>query len=520
MNIDNLVGKGYFPEELTPAFTPNDLVPLLPAILPLLDTYDPLTKRDKFDSKCCTFSIPKPGGYRRTISVPNPLHQIRLSHTIVSNWGAITALANTSGISGSKLIPGGPRALEKPSFEGFIEQRINRSVGRRYLLKIDISRFYNSIYTHSIPWALHSKSVSKGERRRNMLFGNQLDEDCRKTMDGQTIGIPVGPDTSRVISELILAAIDQKITDQLPPFSGIRIIDDYYLYLDNLGDVEIARGQIHKIMAEFELELNPSKDIIHKVPEIMESKWYADLKMIRFSRSPAAQRKQLISFFDLAITYAKDHPDDAVMSYAISKIRNLEVHYTNFKLLQSLMLNAMLLESKVISILSEVFGIYRSLGFPLEADSIKHALQEFIKFHLDLGNEYEVFWAMWTMKTLRLKVDKTVAEKLAQSDNPIIILTYLHLRHSKLITRRVDVSAWEAMLNEANLYNEYWLVAYEAKVRGWLTSPDNYIDTDDFFKVLADNKVRFYHPNAGRILSSVTIGSPSMMAPESAHDLL
>ena len=41
------------------------------------------------------------------------------------------------------------------------------------------------------------------------MFGNAIDFFfVRQGQDGQTIGIPVGPDTSRIISELILKLID------------------------------------------------------------------------------------------------------------------------------------------------------------------------------------------------------------------------------------------------------------------------------------------------------------------------
>lgn len=519
MTVEKLVGIGYFPEELIPPFTPKDLVALLPQILTKLGDYDPIPIRHQVRSRCVHFSIPKAGGYRRGISIPNPIHHIRISNTIVENWADIITLTNASELSGSKLRIGGKRALLKPGFDGFIDKRISRSVGSKYVLKVDISRFYNSIYTHSIPWAIHTKPVAKAERRRAMLFGNALDEDCRKMMDGQTIGIPVGPDTSRIISEIILAAIDEKLTLQLPTFKGVRIIDDYYLYFDNMADVEVARGLVHKILAEFELELNPSKDTIQKIPEVMESKWYADLKMFRFSNFPLLQKKQLISFFDLAIGHAMDYPDDAVLSYAISKVRNQAIHEDNFDILQSLMLNSLQLEPKVISILSEVFAVYLRAHYTLNTESIKHALQGFISFHLDLGNEFEVFWALWTMKILKLKVDKVVAQKIAQSTNDIIILLYLHMRHSRLITRTVDVSSWESLLTKDNLYSEHWLVAYEAKVRGWLPSVDNYIEDDEFFKFLSDNDVRFYHTLNVTSAARITVNRPSLMEQENAYEL-
>lgn len=164
MNIEKLIVSGYFPEELLPVFTAEDLKKVISDVLLVIDTLDPIARNKKPKlSHCLPFSIPKAGGYRRSLSIPNPLHYIRISQTIADNWPLIINHTEKSTISVSRLTPGTTRAIAKPNFEEFINGRIIQSVGNRFLLKIDISRFYKSIYTHSIPWALHTKAVSKGK---------------------------------------------------------------------------------------------------------------------------------------------------------------------------------------------------------------------------------------------------------------------------------------------------------------------------------------------------------------------
>lgn len=57
------------------------------------------------------------------------------------------------------------------------------------IVRTDINQFYGSIYTHSIPWALHGKATAKANRSPALL-GNALDECVRNAQDGQTIGVP------------------------------------------------------------------------------------------------------------------------------------------------------------------------------------------------------------------------------------------------------------------------------------------------------------------------------------------
>ena len=82
------------------------------------------------------------------------------------------------------------------------------------MLTTDLSRFFPTIYTHSVPWAFHSKSVAKKNKNPTLkYFGNLLDLALRQAQDGQTIGIPIGPDTSHMIAEAI--AICQILAPQL-----------------------------------------------------------------------------------------------------------------------------------------------------------------------------------------------------------------------------------------------------------------------------------------------------------------
>ena len=72
MHTTDLLSKGYFPEELPPPFTTEDLPGVWPAIDPILDTLDPLSKKKKkVLSKIITFSVPKVKAYRRNLGIPN-----------------------------------------------------------------------------------------------------------------------------------------------------------------------------------------------------------------------------------------------------------------------------------------------------------------------------------------------------------------------------------------------------------------------------------------------------------------
>lgn len=76
-----------------------------------------------------------------------------------------------------------------------IEQKsINLSLDYRYVLQTDITDCYSSIYTHSIPWSIHTKEEAKKKKNRtnNSLVGIAIDNHIQDMSYGQTNGIPQG----------------------------------------------------------------------------------------------------------------------------------------------------------------------------------------------------------------------------------------------------------------------------------------------------------------------------------------
>lgn len=517
MQLADLLVKGYFPEELLPPFTTEDLSSVLTKVLPDLDELDPISgNKKRVITKSIAYSIPKIKGYRRNLGIPHPLHYIRLASTIVDKWGDILTHCNQSSITLSPITikATSARSILKPSFKNTVREKIIRSTGYRYLLKVDIAKFYSSIYTHSIPWALHTKDVAKQHRKRKTHFGNALDEDSRKLQDGQTVGLPIGPDTSRIISEIILVAIDKEMKSRLGYLQGVRVVDDYHLYFKTHGDLEKGRAVIHKALKDYELELNQNKELLLELPEVIENEWFSEIREFKFRNRWNYQRTDIITFFDVVITYAKKFPDELVLTYAMSKLRFTVFNVKNWKILQSLMLNALLIEPKILPYVAQNLIGYYKKGFNINETAIKDALEQFIIYHSDLSNDFEISWALWILKSLKIEISEEIGKVLSKNENPVVIMTILDVHDQGYLPKGLDTTAWQKLLTVDNLYNEYWLLAYEAKMNGWLSSPDNYLEDDEFFKILKDKNVSFYKPGRVQDLSKIKIS----LAPDYFED--
>src|SRR5262249_36909651 len=176
-------------------------------------------------SRPAVHSLGRSGHVRRNLKICNPFNQYELAEILVVGADEIQRHLDSATLSASRPVADSfrRRALV-PNHTGNdlpLLRAETRAVGR-HLLKADIARFYHTIYTQSGPWALHGKSWAKANRTAGI--GNEIDRALRNAQDGQTLGIPVGPDSSLVIAEIIATAVDARLPRGM---RGFRYIDDY-----------------------------------------------------------------------------------------------------------------------------------------------------------------------------------------------------------------------------------------------------------------------------------------------------
>ncbi|MNP23021.1 hypothetical protein D3C76_1157130 [compost metagenome] len=159
---------GYFPSQLPPCFVTYDLAANHAALYTdWVSLQDPPKKGAKVPrapiAKLETFSVARAGLLRRITSITNPISQTYLAVHIAENWANLLSHYRQSKLSKSKprFLKGGSRAANIPSMQILYDSKIAMSAGYRFMLRTDISRFFPTIYTHSVPWALHGKAISK-----------------------------------------------------------------------------------------------------------------------------------------------------------------------------------------------------------------------------------------------------------------------------------------------------------------------------------------------------------------------
>lgn len=224
----------------------------------------------------------------------------------------------------------------------------------RYQLSLDISKCFDSIYTHSMAWATKSKEEAK-ENTFALSFGNQFDKVMQRLNHNETSGICIGPETSRIFAEIILAKVDQNARRNLderstPIRDGVdyecrRYVDNYYVFSNDPLIAEQVEHELSIALREYNLHLNTGKREFDKRPfyskkslvidEINKSLGAHWEKLFETVRSPTNGKRMLLpkyiykhrSLFGKftrevkAACFASELGYDAVANYVIGAVR-------------------------------------------------------------------------------------------------------------------------------------------------------------------------------------------------------
>lgn len=140
-----------------------------------------------------------------------------------------------------------------------------------YLTMLDVAHCFDSIYTHSISWAIKGKKYVK-DNLINSKGGYSFEDSFDKLMQSinynETNGIVIGAEFSRIFAELIFQRIDFEIQKELENkyqlkhnehYAIRRYVDDYCVFLKEKGDEDKILEIISDKLKSYNLSLNMAK---------------------------------------------------------------------------------------------------------------------------------------------------------------------------------------------------------------------------------------------------------------------
>lgn len=464
-----LLAKGFFPKELPPVFSSELFADKIGKLRKL--NYGEAGKKLAWTS-CDSFSFPHSKVGRRTASLPNPKPFFALAELISRHWKEISSIYDQARFSFSRpKFNSKTRAVSSSNFDGYRESLVTRAAGYTYVLHADFSRYFPTIYTHAIEWAVHGKARSKANLKKRgaakeYLWASDFDGAIQAMQDGQTQGVPIGPDTSYVVAEIMGAAIDKEFLRlHGRPVVGSRLIDDYALFFESRSAAEDAHASLVRAAAEYQIALNDEKTFVEPIGGSSKEGWVHQLREFR-GATIQEQRREILRFTDLAISIVENKGVPSAARYAATVLARQTIHQRNVDLLLACMLRLVVHSADVLPVLVESIIGYHKVGYKIDKRPIVTYLGSALPRLIELGHDKESIWLIWLGICLNIKFKVAVVKAIEACSNSYILLL-ARFAEERGLCKGVAQSVLGAALVPDDFKSSNWLLAYEGATRGW-----------------------------------------------------
>lgn len=515
--METLLRKGYFPKELPSAFTTEDFGRHAEDIIhewsrsKLYKVEAVKVAKRKNKSNCYSYvlpsaeieviSTPKRGYERRDVHITHPIPQALLTLEMAQNWRSVQKWLARQHYSMDEIRVSSqyPRAIKGINFSLHRVKKSYIEASADWLVKTDITRFYPSIYTHSIPWAAYGKErVKSSLSSYKGSVADRFDALVRACNRNQTVGIPIGPETSRILAEVISSRIDsefQAACPKLPADAVDRLQDDWFLGLKSLESAESALASIIGVYRAYGLDINGSKTSVARMIAHTEEAWISELGAFLSHRSGTLSGARLREFLTLTLRLQAQHEKSAVTNYALTVLENHSTNVEDVEILESFLLKAAVVSPGSMSRICELLLNIEHRTKSVSRKRVGPRFTELAERNLANGNLFEAIWQLYTLRGLKIGVNSPIISDLCEvTPSSSLALVLLDLDSRGQWVRQLPKGTWEAGITKERVRCDWiWLLGYEGCRKGWLNDTRG-VMADGFFAPMSARDVVFYDP--------------------------
>jgi hypothetical protein len=460
--FEKLINYGLFPDETEKMLTATNFGKWI------TDNPNLIKIKKNENYSFIKYKLTRNNNVPRYMGIPHPLAYLALSKVIQTHWVKIQnrfeKVKNYKEIS--LLSPHESKEIRaiiliKDYSPNRKDERIimEKQNGKKYVAYSDIANFFPSIYTHGLCWALVNKDTAKKNMHDKKKWYNQLDLAVRNMQRCETMGILIGPDTSFIISEIILSQVDKK----LEKYTYVRHIDDYKCYCASKEEAENFLRDLGSALEDFHLVINTKKTTIAELPVPLDEAWvrflrnFMDLKTIN-----NFNKNKITDYFDFALDYYKKNPNTTSVKYATKVLLNKTyADYPSYEYFLEYFRDLCFLSPYLIDVFDDVINIGIT-NFSYASTSIKDAVKVTIEKILKENLQYQRSDIISICIFLAIKYDITLnsfssmIQKLLKTGDCVpILMAYLYAKiHSEDLTSFIN-------LEKKIESNEWWLFIYE-----------------------------------------------------------
>lgn len=535
MKIDEiqraLLSKGYFPRELPSAFTTETFGHHSREILSewekkgvfkRINSKPPKTKLRANKRGAYTYQLvaadpeilskPKRGYERRNLHITHPVPQGLLARELAEGWRSVQKWLSRREFSEDALQVSEKfeRSIKGINFPLHRAKTSYLEATSDWLVKTDITRFYPSIYTHSIAWAAYGKDRVKGKLPLySGSLADRLDLLIRSCNRNQTVGIPIGPETSRIIAEIISARIDEEfraICECTRKWSVDRLQDDWQVGAASLEEAEKIISILTSIYRHFGLEINGNKTSIERIVAPQVPSWVSEIGGFLSHRSGVLAGARLREFLAICLRLQANNHSDPVINYALSVIENYHLDRDDVKDIESFLMKAAVISPVSMDRICRILLNVQYFTKRIDQSRMSNRFCDLIIKNYEMGHTFEVIWLLYTLRGLRRPVRLSrLCQMIEKTQSSAIALIMLDMKNKGLVPATLPTDEWASRISDDSISSDWtWLLGYEGFRHGWLQDRKSLL-TKVLFRPLAEKGVVFYDetknvPNSRKVV--------------------
>lgn len=442
-------------------------------------------RRDGHDS--VEYRLTRFNGATRSCNIPHPAPYAELAILIADNWRLFMHL-ESNDMSRIRPMDHEDGRLIVMDYEDIAEKTqrtLDLTFGMRFAATTDISSCFPSIYSHAIPWALlgfdRAKEIANGSKSPltdDEKIADKIDSAVRRLSRNETNGIPIGPATSNIITELILADIDDAVNAD-----HSRFIDDYSAFFPDEEGAQKYLRDLSNALRKYKLNLNSKKTDVRHVASSIQDRWVDELSLV-LPKGSTITAASAIRFLSYAADLAVANPESSVIKYAVkSCISRVDPEDERFALFADYLLNLTFHHQHILPAFLAI-----SDAFSTHLQSRQAQLEVIGTRAIEARRSDALTWVLYYLELAGLSPSAEFAAKILETEDTIPI-TYL----SRFSFHRAAVVSFAQAIPAYDYdYDKHWLLRYQLFYRKNLKTTEISVGEKKTFQVLRRHKVSFF----------------------------
>lgn len=362
-----------------------------------------------------------------------------------------------------------------------------QSFGKKFRAHTDVANCFGSIYTHSVEWAIQGFAEAKAKfagPRQDTHWSSELDDALRSAKRAETSGLPIGPASSSIAVEIILAAVDCTLREK---YSFVRYIDDYTALCNTHAQAEDFIRDLGKELSKYKLTLNLAKTSVVELPEPLQEHWVSALTaalppLLRDDGQIAfLNTRDAFQFLDHAVRLNNSTPDGSVLKFAVSAIARRLKDKTAAEVFQYV-LNLAWHYPILLPYLEQIDA--RANHY--DKDNLTTKLNEIIRSNALQRRSDGMCWALYYLERLGPQPSANSIAEIIESKDCVALAM---LSRFETATPTVINYAKTLLGEPCYTIDENWLLFYQLYFNDKIDNP--YSD-EDTFKILKHYGVDFF----------------------------